>query len=312
MKDFFAKVWEKLNNPKGWVVALVYISTLLLCGGSIAILFLDYKKTWLEIVAYALFGLAALSLTYATYLFVKIVPRLKSNVIAWLQRYALTDKILKSYGFRTVLFSAFSMLVSVLYGIYNGVLAVIGHSMWYGALAVYYITLVCTRSGIIVYHSKRRGKERSEIYEARAYRNCGWLLISTISALSAAILQMVVAGAGFVHAGLTIYVAAAYTFYKITMSIINMVKARRQDDYTVRAVRSVNLADALVSILALQTAMFQQFSDGTLDTSVANAMTGGAVCALVFALGLYMVINGAKVLKERKRKEEYERNEGKI
>ena len=195
------------------------------------------------------------------------------------------------------------MCVSILYALYNGVLALWFHSMWYGALAAYYITLVFLRSGIVLYHGKRRGKERDAYLEIRKYRNCGWLLVYIITALSAAILQMVKNGAGFVHAGLTIYVFATYTTYKITMAIINICKATRQEDYTVKALRCVSFADAVVSILALQTAMLLEFSDGS-GMAFANTVMGAAVCALVAGLGIMMIVKGNTQLKKLKEKEE--------
>ena len=145
------------------------------------------------------------------------------------------------------------------------------------------------------------GRERNTYLEIRKYRNCGWLLVSIIMALSAAVLQMVRNGAGFVHAGWTIYVFAVYTLYKMTMSIINVVKANHFDDFTVQALRSVNLADALVSILALQTALLLQFSDGK-TMAAANALTGVTVCILVLAMGVFMIMRGNKYLKRVKSK----------
>lgn len=301
------KFLEKLKNPQGWFLAVVLIMTLLCIVGSIGVLFLDYENTPFSVLVYALFAVSAVALGYTVYALIIVAPKIKGWIIDLLNGNNITAKILKNYGFRTVLFSAFSMGVSVLYSLYNGALALWFHSMWYGALAVYYITLVFLRSGIVLYHGKRRGKARNAYLEVRKYRNCGWLLVSTISALSAAILQMVKNGAGFVHAGLTIYVFAAYTFYKVTMSIINIFKANRWDDFTVKAVRCVNLADATVSILALQTALLLQFSDGS-GMAFANAVTGMAVCGCVLALGILMIVRGNRYLKRLKNRGRTEEN----
>jgi hypothetical protein len=300
MKKVF---WGKLKNPSGWILILVWILTMVFIGGALGVLFVEYEGTFLEIVAYFLFALSAVFLAYSVYLLIIVIPTLKERITGALKSNPLTAKVLEDYGFRTVLFSGVSLGVSVLYSLYNGVLSVWFHSMWYGALAAYYITLVCLRSGIVFYHGKRRGKNRDAYLEIRKYRNCGWLLLSMISALSAAVLYMVRTGSGFVHAGLTIYVFATYTFYKITMSIINILKAKRQEDFTVKAVRCVNLADAAVSILALQTAMLLEFSDGT-GMVYANAIMGAIVCTFVAGLGVMMIVKGGKQLRKIKTKED--------
>lgn len=41
---------------------------------------------------------------------------------------------------------------------------------------------------------------------------------------------------------------AAYTFYKMTMAIVNLVRAKRFSDPVVQALRNVNFADACMAI----------------------------------------------------------------
>ncbi len=299
---FWEKIWTKLKTPSVGIYALSCVVTLILSTGALLILLVEYEGTALAIVAYALFGVAAISLSYTTYATVLYAPRFKCAITDKLHGYALTDKLIKNYGFRTLTFAVGSMFMTVLYGFYNGVIAVLFRSVWYGALAAYYIILVVIRGGILLYHGKTRGKEKKLETQLRKYRRCGVYLIVTILALSAAILQMVVAGAGFEKPGLTIYVAATYTFLKITMAIIHIFKARKQTDFTIQAIRNVNLADALVSILALQTSLLIAFSDGGTGVAVGNALTGGFVCALILALGIYMIVRSTKILKEREKR----------
>lgn len=98
--------------------------------------------------------------------------------------------------------------------------------------------------------------------------------------------------------GWTVFAYAAYAFYKITMSIISFVKAHKQTDLTVRAIRNINLVDALVSILALQTALLTTFSTGEVNISTANTLTGIAVSFLSIAIGIYMIVSARKKMEE--------------
>lgn len=70
---------------------------------------------------------------------------------------------------------------------------------------------------------------------------------------------------------------------------------------TVKAVRDINLADAMVSVLALQTAMLREFSPGQ-NVDFVNCLTGGVICALTVALGIYMVVYGGRKLRTTKGK----------
>lgn len=292
------KEWlEKLKRPTGWLLVLIYALSLVFIAGALVILFVDYAGTALEIVAYALFALAACFLAYSVYTFVLYFPGWKHKIAEKIRTFPFMRKMMDNFGFRTVMTSVLSLALSVLYSVYNGVIAVVFLSIWYGALAAYYVILASIRGGIVFYHGKNRGKRRDEETDVLKYRNCGILLIITILALSVAILQMVAADAFFERAGLLIYAAAAYTFYKITMSIVNFVRAKKETDFTVQAVRNVNFADALVSVLALQTSMFHAFAEPSATTSLANALTGAGVCLLVLLLGVYMIITANKELK---------------
>ncbi|MDE7337421.1 MAG: hypothetical protein K2N32_04830, partial [Clostridia bacterium] len=78
----------------------------------------------------------------------------------------------------------------------------------------------------------------------------------------------------------------------------NIVRAKKHSDMTVKAIRNINLADAAVSVLALQTSMMRSFGQGEPAgfSATMNAITGSAVFAFVFALGIFMVLKSKKLL----------------
>jgi len=298
-KDFL----KKLKRPTGWLLAGIYTITLLSAVGSLLTLALPTDKAWVAALSYALYALAALSLGYTVYTIVIYAKKIKPKINAFTESIPFLQRLRKDFGYRTIMFAFLSLGLSLSYSLYNGGIALFFHSIWYGALATYYIVLVSIRGSIMLYHNKTRDKRRNERTEIRKYRNCGILLIVTILALSVAIAQMVADNAFFERAGLLIYVAAAYTFLKLGTSFANFFKAQKQTGYTIRALRNANLADALVSVLALQTSMFHAFAEPSMATGLANALTGGAVCLLIILLGIYMIITGNKALKTTGEKE---------
>lgn len=121
-------------------------------------------------------------------------------------------------------------------------------------------------------------------------------------AMSGIIVLIYTSNMYFEYAGLMIYAVAAFTFYKLTMSIINLFKARKQDALYVQSIRNINLASALVSIVVLQVALFHEFAP-QYNTSVANGLTGGIVSIVILALGIYMIIKANLMLKKKENKE---------
>ena len=200
-------------------------------------------------------------------------------------------------------------VVNLAFAIYNGTIAIIIESVWFGALATYYILLIILRGGILIYHARRRkaiknGQTEDVTYlrDTKVYGTCGILLVLLPIALSFAIMQMVRANDSFVHTGVTIYAYALYAFYKIGMAIYNFVKTRKMHEMTVRASKNINLADAMVSILALQTAMFHEFGTGMGDFNIGtmNAITGAIVCALTAAIGIFMIVYTTLIIRKCK------------
>ena len=302
MKIDFRALWKRILNPPTWAKILTFIVTLLSATFSLVMVFLGFENGARAVVAYALFGVAGVSLAYSVYLIIPMFPKMKSGIIEWMESREFTYLILRNFGFRTLIFAIGSFFMSVLFSAFNAYMGIANRSIWYGALATFYIALALLRGGVLVYHKNRIGKKKraknEEYVKAKIYRNSGIITLILNVALSSAIAQMIFSDAHFSYMGWTIFAYAFYAFYKITVSIISLVKAHKQTDLTVRAIRNINLVDALVSILALQTALLTTFGDGAMNISLMNTMTGIVVSALSVAIGVYMIVSAHKKMQE--------------
>lgn len=222
--------------------------------------------------------------------------KLKEKIKTKLNRNKFTRRF-SDYDFRTVVFTVVSLIITAGYAVFYAMLGIAFLSVWYGMLACYYTMLVTMRAVVVFYHKRKRklGENADETKEkircAKIYKSCGIVICFLTLPLSIAILLMVAEKATFSHSGYMIYAAAAYTTYKVVMTIINLVKARKSTDMTVRTVRSINLADMFVSVLSLQTAMFHSFSP-EFGTDVFNSVTGAAVCLASVIIGAFMIAGG--------------------
>ncbi|MGN0807704.1 MAG: hypothetical protein ACI4MN_04570 [Candidatus Coproplasma sp.] len=290
------KFLDFLKRPPVWFV-LVWLAVTL-CAIACTLLCLYFTEGVINYVAYVF---AALSLGYFIYIVIVTAPKIKSAIIAGLKKRNFTNKLMNQYGFRTVVFAIGSFSLSCAYVVFNGVLAIIYRSIWYGSLTAYYLLLAVMRGVVLHLYGGKNQPDRGSInYQVKAlkiFRLCGIGLTVLPIALSMAILHMVLGTNSFEHYGYTIYVAALYAFYKIIMAIYNAVKAKKYDDAVVSTLRSINLADAFVSILALQTAMFKQFGGDAAMQGAMNMATGTAVCVLTAALGIYMIVIASIKLK---------------
>ena len=224
-------------------------------------------------------------------------------MIEVLKSWKFTRTVLENYGFRTLVFALCSFAINVAYAFMQGYIALKNLSIWYGALATYYVVLTVIKGSLLSCKRKARKKEKTgedfSIGETRTFGRTGLGLLLITSALSSTIFSMVKNASAFSYPGFTIYATAAYAFYKISMAIYNFIKVRKFDDLTLQAIRNVNLVDALVSILALQTALLDEF--GTTDYNwIFNLITGIVILVMVIAIGLAMFIRSRIILKGKK------------
>lgn len=296
------KILQFLKQPNALFLALWYIIT----AGAIAFTIVCLIYTSIpQALCYISYALSAVTFAYAVYTLVILILKAKNGVKSYLRKYKYTGRLLDDYAFRTIIFAVGSLGICTAYAVFNAFIGGLQRSVWYGAPAAYYIMLVIMRSVVINYHLKKRKRAQlDEVTEKRneagIYRICGILLVLLPVCLYFAIIPMISGKNSFSHPGLMIYVSALYAFIKVIMSIYNIFKAHRNDDYTVRAIRGVNLADAIVSILALQTAMLTEFSTDAAANGTANALTGAAVCLLTIVIGTFMIVSSTKIIKKLK------------
>jgi len=293
LKNFF----EKLRKINLIGLLLIFIGLLIFVIGDIFLVI--YNKST-SFYAYILYVLSAFMLTLFILVLVYNFPKIRDKIILILRKNKYTDNFLNSYGYRSIVLVFCSFAFNILYAIFQVVIAIMTKSIWYGALAVYYIVLTCIRGGLI-FRSISSKKEKDSVKlqrQIKAYRNCGLYLVILNLALISAVVQMIIDSRGFAYAGLMIYAVATYTFYKLIMSIVNIFKARKHNDYLIQIMKNVSFADALVSILALQTAMFQAFGSGV-NPDLFNSITGSVVLTIIMGMGLFMLIKGNKLLKSQ-------------
>ena len=216
-----------------------------------------------------------------------------------LRKTKLGGRFFDDVRFRTELSLYAGLLINFLYigmKLFSGIYY---RSLWFAALAVYYILLAVMRFILLHKGRKQRGKI-SEGSEIKRYRMCGITLLIMTQALAVIVIFMVHQNKGFDYPGLLIYAMAVYSFYSVTVAVINLVKFKKHGSPLMSAAKVINLVAAMVSILSLETAMLAQFgsNDDFLFKKTMTAATGGGVCIIVIGIAVFMIWKSSKQLKE--------------
>ncbi len=275
----------------------LYIATLIV--GVLAILSTGNKDMSIvvrSVISAAAFCLLVLSVVYFSKFFLKDVNKIAKGFV---KRYPLLDYLDSNYRERTFVFAFPGFIVNCLFAVFNIFIGIRQVSAWYISLAVYYMILGIMRFRFLYFEfigRRKKNKAATELREWRLFHQCGLLLILMSIVLGGMVILMVNKGAGKEYPDYIIYVVAIYTFAKMITATVNMVKARKYKSPQIIGVRNIGYADALVSILSLQTAMFAMFGQGdvTLRTRM-NGITGACVCLMVIFIGITMVCSYTQI-----------------
>ncbi len=188
---------------------------------------------------------------------------------------------------RVVKIAFLSLVINFAYGAYNAVLGFASYSGWFIALGVYFIVLSVTRFSVLQIQRKANNDLSTEEF---AKKFTGGMLMGLSVTLAGMGVLSAVKDRGIKYHQIVMITIAIYTFTKITLAIINLVKASRDDSPVIKTLRNISLADAYVSVFSLQRSMLVSFEGLEAEQiRLFNILTGSGVSILVFLSGLYLL-----------------------
>ncbi len=206
---------------------------------------------------------------------------------------------------KTIRLTFLSLFINLAYALYNAALGFMAHSWWFITISAYYAVLSIIRFAVLQINHNSRGSTDTEAF---AKRFTGIMLMVLSFCLIGTVIMCLVTDKVTRYHQIIMISIAAYTFTKITLAIINLAKAKNDNSPIIKTLRSISLADAFVSVFSLQRSMLRSF-DGMSEGSIQlmNALTGSAVCIIIFILGLNLtewskiVMAKSKIVKANKK-----------
>ncbi|HJB47210.1 MAG TPA: hypothetical protein H9713_10975 [Candidatus Mediterraneibacter surreyensis] len=275
---------------------LVYLAAAVAC---VLAVIQSQKNILPQFVGIIVYVLAAASLVAACMCIYRDLRKgIIEKLLLTIKKTSYGARFLEDYTFRTILTTLPTFLINVVYTVYNGVIGVMNQSAWFITMAVYYSLLGIMRYFAVNTERKTSRMENPKLIRKRelsVIRTDGILLLLLNLALSGVVLLTIAKGTAKTHSEIMVISIAAYTFYKITMAVINMVKVRKMQSPILITIRNIGVADALVSMLTLQTTMLASFQGtSSIDANRMNGITGLAVCILIALLGVSMIYYASK------------------
>lgn len=298
-------VLKKIFFLPMWLTAIISVPSYIFV---FYILITGNKKSGLSYLSYILSGY---SLIISSTCFIRLIKVGKEQVCKVslhdkLKRNPIVEKCLVDTNFYSKVSMCLGLFINLTYASVKLCTGIIYSSLWFISLAIYYVLLSLMRF-LILNHLRKAPVGVNMKSEFKRYRMCGITLLVMNQALIIIMMYIVHEAKGFTYQGYLIYAMAAYAFYAIIIAFINLVKYRRGGSPILLAAKIINFTAALVSIMALETAMISQFgSDEHEFRKIMTASSGGIICLIIFAMAIYMIVHANKNLRGKCKDEEYE------
>ena len=259
---------------------------------SVVILVCSCQIVWLSYICYAL------SLLGLWYLIIAVVIPLWKKANAALYRIPVMKRYRRDAVFRLRINLYFGLIFNIAYALFKLIFGIYYHSMWFIAIAFYYMVLICIKA-YPVCHDIRivRSKQEAAIEEEwRIYRITGWLLMLLNIGLIGIGTLVVYKNQSYDYPGFLIFAMAAYTFYCIVSAIICVSKALKSSGPLLATTKYIDLCLAVIAMYTLQTAMLATFSNG-MNARIPNAVTGAVAAIIVTVIAVSMILKASKQIK---------------
>lgn len=302
----FKKILKKILFPPVWVIVLTsvigfptMIISLKFLSGTNPVSYISYVLS-----AYALTVLCA-NFPRAKKRCTELIQGDEIKIIVsfrrFMRRYKYTSMYLDDIEFRAKISLYSGLAVNMFYAVFKCATGVIFRSAWLWAIGIYYVMLSVIRFTLMhnvrITDKKEHGTAR-KIHEYKSARLCGIMMFALNIAMGGMTIQMIWKNRSYEYKGYIIYISALYAFYCLINAVVNVVKFAKIHNPILSAAKTIALAGALMSIFALQTAMFSAFGGGEKFQRLMNTITGSAVCSIVMGMAVFMIVRANICLKK--------------
>jgi len=181
----------------------------------------------------------------------------------------------------------FSLAFNFVYAVLNCVIGFTDLSWWFVTLGAYYAVLAISRFSVLQVGRKAGGDIGLENF---AKKITGILAVVLSFCFAGIVTLSIVEKRGTVFHEIVMIAIATYTFTKIVLAIMGIVKAKKMTSPVLKTLRNISLADAFVSVYTLQRSMLVSFPGmAQNEIQLFNILTGTAVWVILLLLGINLI-----------------------
>ena len=286
--------WKKLAKhilyPPIWVMILLGVVSAV----ALPLMFIHGLEE--SIIAYIVYVVSFYTLSVISLFLIMVLPKQYKGIKQKIYDTSLGNRYMTDASFKVKISLYISLAINMGFSVFKLISSIVYSSFWVGAEAIYYILLSLIRFLILAFMNGKNNRE-DMIAEYRRYRLSAILMLLINLILSAIVLNMILKNKSYEYSDAFVITSATYTFYTLTVSIIDIVKYRKYKSPILSAAKALRFATALISLLSLETVMLMQFGDDESLRTLMTAFTGAGVFVIVLGMSVYMIVRANKEIR---------------
>ncbi len=295
MKKIVNQLVNKLIFLPLWLTILIAIPGFVLTALSLVV---EEIPAWF---AYAAYALGAYALVICIVRLVQGCRWLGAHyeeipILRRMLEIPVVQDYFSDFDFRHKVGLYFGFLCNIAFIVLKFATGLVTNSRWLMALAGYYLALALIRFPLV--RHLREGEDGTNRMAWIRTAISGVFLLMVNIILSIMLSWMVGRNARFEYPGFLIYAMAVYAFAVTGFAIYQVFKFRNHINPVIGTIKTVSLTAAMVSMLALETAMFSQFAspDTLLFQQQMIASTGLVICVIITIMAVRLMFKAWKHL----------------
>ncbi len=196
------------------------------------------------------------------------------------------------------------LLLGLLFALYNGIFGIVLGSVWHIEIGVYYVLLLAVKTVVFAgFRLSEKQKSLKAIFFTTAV-----LLFLINAALILPIISMIKYERDVPFPLEVAIGIAAYTTYKVTMTVINFVKSRKSTDLLEREIVTIRFVESIVSILTLQNTliMVNAAAEDEGLRIICTVSSAVGLCAILY-LTVKMIVDYFSISKNQQKPHRHKR-----
>lgn len=241
-----------------------------------------------SVFSYIIYAFSFYSLTVLVIFLFLRVKKIRLQIITLLKKNNRTREILddRLERYRTFLFVSF--VLNLILSIIKIVIGVYLSSYWVLINGAYYLVLAALRAFISTSWKESAEKQRAKIKVA------GFLLAIMAISYFVILIEMYINYSAITYPMYLIYLAALYAFVKVSFALKDIFSKKIERSTVIVATFGVKLANALVSIIFLESSMLAEFGSHSEGERVLLLISGCIVALIILLLSVYISITADK------------------